>query len=186
MKAIAAGRFHSLFLKTDGTAWACGYNRSGQLGNGTTTDAPTPVQVAASGFSGLAVGNDFSFFIKGDGTAWGSGSGGLGNLGDGGSTNALTPVRASLVCPIALSSRSATAQPAVNVYPVPAHGQVRLHLGTTETVQVQIVGETGQLLRVCSAQGPEAQLELAELPAGIYVAKIITRTGVLTQKIVLY
>jgi inhibitor of cysteine peptidase len=47
---IAAGYFHSLALKGDGTVWVWGYNWSGQLGDGTTTDRSTPVQV--SGLSG--------------------------------------------------------------------------------------------------------------------------------------
>ena len=34
--AVAAGDDHSLFVKTDGTLWAMGYNNYGQLGNGTT------------------------------------------------------------------------------------------------------------------------------------------------------
>lgn len=32
--AIAAGEFHSLFLKSDGSLWATGYNHDGQLGDG--------------------------------------------------------------------------------------------------------------------------------------------------------
>lgn len=43
--AIAAGAFHSLALKNDGTVWAWGYNGHGQLGDGTTTDRLTPVKV---------------------------------------------------------------------------------------------------------------------------------------------
>jgi len=49
--AIAAGALHSLALRSDGTVWAWGRNRSGELGDGTTTDRLTPVQV--SGFSGV-------------------------------------------------------------------------------------------------------------------------------------
>ena len=37
--AIAAGRRHSLILKKDGTVWATGYNREGQFGDGTMTNA---------------------------------------------------------------------------------------------------------------------------------------------------
>ena len=33
--AIAAGQYHSLFLKTDGSLWAMGYNGYGELGDGT-------------------------------------------------------------------------------------------------------------------------------------------------------
>ena len=43
--AIAAGYDHSLFLKNDGSVWACGWNAPGELGDGTTTDSHTPVQV---------------------------------------------------------------------------------------------------------------------------------------------
>ena len=43
--AVAAGSHHSLFLKNNGDALACGFNSSGQLGDGTTTDKNSPVQV---------------------------------------------------------------------------------------------------------------------------------------------
>jgi alpha-tubulin suppressor-like RCC1 family protein len=44
--AIAAGDYHTIVLKSDGTVWAWGYNTSGQLGDGTTTNRTTPVQVS--------------------------------------------------------------------------------------------------------------------------------------------
>jgi len=42
---IAAGGGHSLALKEDGTLWAWGANFYGQLGDGTTIDKYTPVQI---------------------------------------------------------------------------------------------------------------------------------------------
>ena len=44
-QAIAAGMWHSMVLKTDGTVWATGYNRYGQLGDGTTRDKRKFVEV---------------------------------------------------------------------------------------------------------------------------------------------
>ena len=34
--AIAAGSLHSLFIKSDGSLWAVGYNAYGELGDGST------------------------------------------------------------------------------------------------------------------------------------------------------
>lgn len=46
--AVAASNYvysYSMIVKTDGTVWTCGYNESGQLGDGTTTNRNKPVQV---------------------------------------------------------------------------------------------------------------------------------------------
>ncbi|GDX40608.1 hypothetical protein LBMAG21_09000 [Armatimonadota bacterium] len=50
-QVAGGGNYHSLALKSDGTIWAWGYNAVGQLGDGTTTDRNTPVQV--SGLTGV-------------------------------------------------------------------------------------------------------------------------------------
>lgn len=42
---VAGGNGHSLFVKNDGTVWATGWNFYGGLGDGTTVDKKTPVQV---------------------------------------------------------------------------------------------------------------------------------------------
>ena len=44
--AIAGGYAHTIALKSDGTVWAWGQNDSGQLGDGTSTNRTTPVQVS--------------------------------------------------------------------------------------------------------------------------------------------
>ena len=43
--AVVADSYNSFALKSDGTVWGWGYNANGQLGDGTTTDRLTPVQV---------------------------------------------------------------------------------------------------------------------------------------------
>jgi len=55
--AIAAGGFHSIALKDDGTVWAWGNNFNGQLGNGSSNNASNiPVKVIYNG-------NPFSLYI---------------------------------------------------------------------------------------------------------------------------
>jgi hypothetical protein len=49
--AVAAGGYHCVVVKQDGTVWTWGYNRYGQIGDGMYTDRPTPVQV--SGLMGV-------------------------------------------------------------------------------------------------------------------------------------
>ncbi len=40
-----AGQFHSFYIKTAGPLWAMGYNGFGELGDGTTADRHSPVQI---------------------------------------------------------------------------------------------------------------------------------------------
>jgi alpha-tubulin suppressor-like RCC1 family protein len=69
--AVAVGFNHSLAVKDDGTVWAWGLNKNGQLGDGTTTSSSTPVQVGGlSGVKTVAGGNLHSLALKEDGTVW--------------------------------------------------------------------------------------------------------------------
>ncbi|MEN6349224.1 MAG: immunoglobulin-like domain-containing protein [Syntrophomonas sp.] len=75
--AIASGgsdeNAHCLALKNDGTVWAWGGNKHGELGDGTTIDRSTPVQVTGlSGVTAIAAGDGYSMALK-DGTVWGWG-----------------------------------------------------------------------------------------------------------------
>jgi alpha-tubulin suppressor-like RCC1 family protein len=45
VKAIAAGMYHTLALKGDGTVWAWGSNSDGQIGNSSFSMAPSPMLV---------------------------------------------------------------------------------------------------------------------------------------------
>ncbi|MEI6053705.1 MAG: immunoglobulin domain-containing protein, partial [Opitutaceae bacterium] len=92
VSAMCAGYGHSLYLKSDGTLWAMGYNFYGQLGDGTRADSLTPIQVA-SGVSAVAAGESHSLYLKTDGTLWTTGLNNYGQLGDGTSGNKRTPVQ---------------------------------------------------------------------------------------------
>jgi alpha-tubulin suppressor-like RCC1 family protein len=89
--AIAAGRFHSLFLKSDGSLWAMGYNNDGQLGDGTYNQTNLPEQIVASNVTAIAAGYDHSLFLKSDGSLWAMGYNGDGQLGDGTYNQATLP-----------------------------------------------------------------------------------------------
>ena len=96
VNAIAVGWSHSLALKDDGTVWAWGENRSGQLGNGSTTNSNTPVQVSdLDGVKAVAAGWGHSLALKDDGTVWAWGDNQLGQLSDGTNANSSTPVQVS-------------------------------------------------------------------------------------------
>ena len=89
VKAVAAGTSHSLAVKNDGTVWAWGDNSVGQLGDNTTTQRATPVQVkdaAGTGFltnvKAVVAGDSHSLAVKNDGTLWAWGNNGYGRLGD--------------------------------------------------------------------------------------------------------
>jgi len=72
--AIAAGLFHSLALRSDGTVWAWGYNAHGQLGDGTTYSEPVPEKVRGlSNVVAIAANGEHSVALKSDGTivTWG-------------------------------------------------------------------------------------------------------------------
>jgi RHS repeat-associated protein len=89
---------HSLALKSDGTVWAWGYGKYGQLGNGGTTNALTPVQVSGlGGITAIAANGNNSYALRSDGTVWAWGDNSSGQLGNGSAAKtSLTPVQVSI------------------------------------------------------------------------------------------
>jgi len=100
VKALSAGNAFCLALKNDGTVWAWGNNGNGQLGDGSTTNRPYPVQVLGAGGAGtlgnvksISAGGSYCLALLYDGTVWAWGSNTSGQLGDGSTTGSSTPVQ---------------------------------------------------------------------------------------------
>jgi len=93
--AIAAGWNHTCALTSGGALNCWGNNTSGQLGDGTTTDRTSPVNVTGFSSSGaIAVSGGYlhtCLLTRAGGVkCWGDNS--LGQLGNGTTTNSLVPV----------------------------------------------------------------------------------------------
>src|SRR5918999_288403 len=93
VRDTAAGHSYSLALRDDGTVWAWGSNRLGQLGDGTITPSSTPVEVGnLDGVRDIAGGSLHSLALRNDGTVWAWGQNRSGQLGNDTTTPSSTPV----------------------------------------------------------------------------------------------
>jgi len=94
---IAAGAYHTCAYMVNGTVRCWGFNASGQLGDGTTTNRRTPVQVSGlSNTCDITAGRQHTCVETCSGTGvkcWGSNT--YGQLGDGTTTNRPLPVNVS-------------------------------------------------------------------------------------------
>lgn len=90
---IVGSDTHSLLLQPNGLVFAWGSN-GGSLGDGTTTNRISPVQVKdLTDVVDITAGTSRSFALKSDGTVWGWGYSAAGQLGDGTTTTRLLPVK---------------------------------------------------------------------------------------------
>ena len=83
---IAAGGYHSLLLTVhNGRVWATGWNKYGQLGDGSTIDKIRFFRVISTGMKvvGVAAGDSHSIVLRRDGSVLVAGRNNNGQLGDG-------------------------------------------------------------------------------------------------------
>ena len=91
---VSAGGIHGIGLRTDGTAWAWGFNGSGRLGDNCTINRSSPVSVVG-GFTNwcqVSAGLEHNIGVRTNGTAWAWGCNSLGRLGDNSTINRSSPV----------------------------------------------------------------------------------------------
>jgi alpha-tubulin suppressor-like RCC1 family protein len=78
------------------TVWTWGNNSYGQLGDGTTTNSATPVEVSGvnvPAVTAISAGGGYSLVLGSDGSIWGWGANVYGVLGTGATRSQLRPVQ---------------------------------------------------------------------------------------------
>lgn len=98
ISVIRAGYHHTVALMSNGTVWTWGRNSYGQLGDNTSTNRSTPVQVRdtagtgyLTGISAIAAGSDHTLALDSSGNLWIWGKNDYGQLGDNSTINRDTP-----------------------------------------------------------------------------------------------
>lgn len=70
-KQVENGYYFSIAIKDNGTLWAWGDNYAGTLGDGTTDDKSSPIQIGSdTNWSFISCGDNHTAAIKTDGTLW--------------------------------------------------------------------------------------------------------------------
>ncbi|WP_295787236.1 hypothetical protein [uncultured Microbacterium sp.] len=95
VKQVVGGAGHALALLSDGSVRAWGYNATGQVGDGSTTNRLTPVQVPGltSQVTQVGAAAFSSFVLLSDGSVQGWGYNNDGEVGDGTQTERRSPVQ---------------------------------------------------------------------------------------------
>ena len=92
--SVAAGGNYTVAIRSDGTLWAWGENRFGQLGDGTVIDRSLPTRIGtATNWATVTVGGRHTVAIRRDGSLWAWGENRFGQLGDGPTANRNAPTR---------------------------------------------------------------------------------------------
>jgi alpha-tubulin suppressor-like RCC1 family protein len=142
--AISAGGAFSLILMENGTVKSFGRNSNGQLGDGTTTQRNSPVNV--SGIDGLtpstravaiSAGRDFSLIVMENGTVKSFGRNNEGQLGDGTATQRTSPVNVSGIDGSSSANRAVAVSAGIN------HSMVLMENGTVKTFGNFTSGQLG-------------------------------------------
>ncbi|HLG03194.1 MAG TPA: T9SS type A sorting domain-containing protein [Bacteroidia bacterium] len=179
--AIAAGETFCLALKYDGTVWSWGKNDLGQLGDNSTTDRWTPVQVAGPGGAGflsgiisIGAGARHAMALRNDGTLFTWGDNGSGQLGDGSYFTSTTPVQVNGLCAMPTSAEENISSAGISVFPNPTTGIFYLSTGDeiNPGSSFAIYNLCGQIVYRSEINKKEIEIDLSALAKGFYLFRV--------------
>lgn len=183
---VAAGFNNSFAMKDDGTVWSWGGNYNGQLGDGTSTQRTSPVQVTGLTDVAQLTGKNHTLALKNDGSLWVWGSNDYGELGDGTTTYKYTATQANGLCVISTGIEDAKNEAGTLVYPNPGNGMftVALDGGATNNT-IEIYSMTGKKVYSRQFNSDKIEIDLSEEGRGIYFYRLDNGKGQRTGKIII-
>ena len=151
--AVAAGYGHSLAVTSTRQVMAWGYNKYGQVGNGTANNSSVPVLVSlpsGTTVSAIAAGDFHSLALLSTGQVLAWGSSAYGQLGNGTITNSSIPVAVSAfpaAVAIAAGGRHSLAiqLPALAVFPAMTNGA---YGGYVTAATIQNIGSSAAIVHI--------------------------------------
>ena len=181
---LAAGYYHSMVKKTDGTLWVMGRNTYKELGIPAQVYTYIPKQMGTSTDWGNTISGSsgFSLALRQDGNLYSWGSGIDGQLGIGNiSLNAPSP--ALITCPPTLSIKDNNFESTTfSVYPNPANDFVTIKSNYNETISsLKIIDVLGKTVFI---QNNNETINIQNLTKGIYVIQISTENINYIQKLI--
>lgn len=191
VSSIAAGFFHSLAVKNDGTVWAWGSNSYGELGLGYPSgNAHAPLQVSIiTDIVSITGGHGHSLAQKNDGTLLSFGKNSDGQLGNGSYTDSNVPAQVMGLCPVANAINEVAEHLFVSVSPNPSNGrfQIQTNNSLTYNYHLSILNVFGQnVFKTVTNQLNKLTIDLSGNPTGIYLIQIFDENkNVVNKKIVL-
>jgi len=180
-KSISGGDDHYAAVKLNGTLWASGENTYGQLGNGTTVDAPNLIQIgtATDWKEVFADGYQYTVGLKNSGDLYAWGQNLQGQLANGTNDTHTSPI--PVACPVSLATTTFNEAVAVTMYPNPAKDYLQI-TGTNEASVLEIYALSGAKLFTQSFNG-DTKVNLS-LASGMYLAKITSGSNEIVQKLI--
>lgn len=188
-RSIEASKYCSMIVKNNGTLWSCGYNITGALGNGTTTNTNLLGQVGtATHWDKVRCGLFYTVALTENGTlmAWGDNS--VGQLGDGTFTNSLVPKQIGDACN--LSSLDLQKLQVVT-YPNPVQDVVNVTVqnSASEPIKVKIFNLLGHTVLSKEITTNEIHnnaftLDCSQLKSGMYLLQVSSGGKFVNQKII--
>ncbi|HYD90224.1 MAG TPA: T9SS type A sorting domain-containing protein [Flavobacterium sp.] len=174
-----SGRYNNVFaIKANGTLWAWGFNENGQLADGTTTNRNIPTFIESfNDPASIMPSYLFTLALKEDGTLWAWGSNMLGHYGNGTILESGEPPGATPVyidnCATATTIDHLKQQ--FTFYPNPA--AAHLNIVTPENTSIEQITIAGINGNTILTQTHTSQINVQQLPAGMYFIEIKTDSG---------
>ena len=172
---ISAGTHTSFGIKSNGTLWSWGWNNSGQLGHGTTTNLLVPTQIGTDSDWAIVNTNQYNFTVatKTDGSVWAWGDNYYGEFGNGTTVGSTVPVLISSIC--VLDTPEIATPKKITLYPNPTKDQLTIEVKNTSMYELYALN--GMLLKKGSLEAGANSIDLNGLASGCYFIKVIDQNG---------